>query len=521
MTTSPPPSSSKPSRQARRAASFPGWSLRVDPQDLSLRPLTWRDWLREIRVSGSVGLVCSVVLHGLLALILAWVLVTQPDRSDLDPLLVSWLDPAEPTKTAQRRPVTLPLLVDTATPASRSTTPTPPPQPRPEAPRAVRPADVQGMLQLRRTMTGRSAEELERAGSSTKALAAIKAGLAWLARQQLADGRWELHQGYPQAGSPVLRTDSGATALALLCFLGAGQTSLTGEHAPTVRKGLQWLLEIQDRQTGDLHDQRQEEGRNAAIYAHAMATMALCEALALEGEQQWLEEPARRAIEYLLRAQHPEQGGWKYRPLTHTMRGDLSVTGWALMALHTARMAGLSIPAHEFDRSVNFLDSVQVQQGARYKYEPLDPPQRVSPAMTAEGILCRQWLGWPADHPAQRDAVAWLTSDENRPEWAPGRRNLYAWYYTAQVLHNLGGEPWQSWYPLVRDLIIKHQVTAGSTRAPHDVRGSWHPTQPPGMEIEYGEKAGRLYVTALCLLILETPYRHRPLYEADHPEAAE
>jgi len=145
--------------------------------------------------------------------------------------------------------------------------------------------------------------------------------------------------------------------------------------------------------------------------------------------------------------------------------------------------------------------------------EPLDPPSRVTPALTAEGLLCRQWLGWPKHHPPLVDGMKWLLADEQQPEWSPGRRNVYAWYYTAQLFHNLGEETWQEWYPPVRDMVVKAQVQAGSAKSPTDVRGSWHPTSPPGTGEEYGDKAGRLYVTAMCLLILETPYRHRPIYD--------
>ncbi|MDZ4686961.1 MAG: hypothetical protein SH850_17945 [Planctomycetaceae bacterium] len=205
-------------------------------------------------------------------------------------------------------------------------------------------------------------------------------------------------------------------------------------------------------------------------------------------------------------------GGWKYRPISKMMVGDLSVTGWALMALHTARMAGLNVPPQEFERASAFLDSVAERGGARYKYEPHDPADRITVALTAEGLLCRQWLGWDRHHPPLTDGVTLLTADEHRPQWSPGRRNVYAWYYTAQVLHNLGGEPWEEWYAPTRDLVVKSQITSGSAKSPTDIRGSWHPNQPPGAGEEYADKAGRLYVTALCLLILETPYRHRPVY---------
>jgi hypothetical protein len=198
-------------------------------------------------------------------------------------------------------------------------------------------------------------------------------------------------------------------------------------------------------------------------------------------------------------------GGWKYRPLDATGIGDLSVTGWALMALHTARMADVEVAPEAYLLAWSFLDSVQEtpRDGAIYKYRPdwaAAPAQRWS--MTAEGLLCRQWLGWERDDPAQRRGVEFLLAAENVPEWKEGRRNVYAWYYTAQVLHNRGGDEWRQWFAGAQRQIVSHQAADGS----------WHPARPRGAPLEYADAAGRLYLTVLCVLVLETPYRHTAVY---------
>jgi hypothetical protein len=348
-------------------------------------------------------------------------------------------------------------------------------------------------------------------GGSPEAERAIKAGLAWFVRHQATDGHWELHQGYPDAARSYIKTDTGATALALLALLGHGNTHQTGEHQAAVAKGLKWLQGIQDRSSGDLHDQRQEEGRNPSFYAHSMATIALCEALALTRDDQ-LRPSAELAVKYLITSQHPDMGGWKYRPLTQrVMAGDISVTAWALMALHSARIAGIPIAPDEFERSSGFLDRVQEMGGARYKYEPNEPATRVTAARTAIGLLCRQWLGWPRNYPPMVDGVKFLMEERHRPEWSAGRRNVFEWYYITQVMHNIGGNDWKVWNAAVRDAVIRSQVSGGSPKPGQDTRGSWSP-KPEGEGEEYADKAGRLYMTAMCVLILETPYRHRPIY---------
>lgn len=487
--------------------------------------LTWIERLKRDIRTGGLGLLGSLVLHTIALVILGLIWFQVSTSGDGDPLAVSWgpAGSARGGKSGRKlTPVAIPLnlgpspnTIDTS-PAAKSNTGTSDGQGAGKGQGTsvgdgvgVSPVDVRNSLGSRNP---RMRGSVEGAAAGTDADNAIKMGLLWLSRQQENDGHWELHQGYPDHGFSTIRTDTGATALALLAFLGHGDTHQNGEFSKNVDKGLKWLRAIQDPKTGDLHDLRNEEGRNGAFYAHAMATIVLCESLALTQDKE-LEAPAKHAVEYLLSSQHPENGGWKYRPISKLMVGDLSVTGWALMALHTARMAGIDVPHEDFVRASAFLDSVRVRGMARYKYEPTTPDSKASPALTAEAILCRQWLGWPKNFPEMTQGVRYVTEEEQTPNWSNGRRNVYAWYYTSQMLHNLGGEDWKKWNQAVQTAVIRNQVKGGK-----EVGGSWHPTSPPGDPFEHSEKGGRLYMTALCILILETPYRHQPIYAA--PEVA-
>ena len=489
--------------------------IAVDFEPLAVR-LQLQSWLERLRrdiKSGGFGLVVSLAVHAVLMIVLALIIFQTRSSGDGDPLIASWLTPAEKAESSARRrkPLALPIEVGSL-PATKPVEKTPSETgeldntPKP----GVSPVNVSQSLESRNPRTREA--NLERLGGTPKAEQAIRQGLQWLVRQQKSDGHWELHQGYPDPCFPTIRTDTGATALALMAFLGHGSTHQTGDHTEVVAKGLKWLRATQDPATGDLHDLRQEEGRQPAFYAHAMGTIALCEALALTGDNE-LKQPAEQAVRYLLESQHPQHGGWKYRPISKQMVGDLSVTGWALMALHTARMAGLEVQQEEFERASHFLDSVQAKGSARYKYEPTSPDNKATAALTAEALLCRQWLGWPKTFQQMTAGVTYVTSDENLPAWSGGRRNVYGWYYTSQMLHNLGGDDWKRWNIAVRDVVVKNQVTGGGNKPGQDIRGSWSPNTPPGMGEEYADKAGRLYMTALCILILETPYRHQPVYE--------
>jgi hypothetical protein len=280
-----------------------------------------------------------------------------------------------------------------------------------------------------------------------------------------------------------------ATALSLLPFLGAGQTHLEGEYTDEVLRALQWIAQ-QQKENGDLRGSG--DGR---MYAHGQATIALCEAFALTGDEQ-LREPAQLAINFIVRAQHRE-GGWRYQP---GERGDTSVVGWQLMALKSGQMAYLYVPSKTFELTGLFLDRVQRDKlGGRYAYQPGGNPTDV---MTAEALLCRQYLGWRKDNEGLRDGVKFLL--EKHPPDAD-KPNIYYWYYGTQVMHHYGGPEWRKWNAKMRNVLVDTQETKGHAA------GSWKP-DGRGHSGGFADRGGRIYMTTLALCILEVYYRHMPIY---------
>ena len=511
-TASPKVKASKPAvRPKRVVANVPQFFLTLNVDEVGSHSLlTWKERLRHQWVNNREGFLTSLGLHGLLVLIFALYLLPMSGQGRPAILDVGWTPiPSAAAKEAMTKPVKIESLIGpvkttagvSEAKAKKKDTKADDAKPGPGE-NAAKPVEVGGALAAR---TGEGRAVIWQELKIDKSERGIGAGLAWLVRQQEKGGNWKLHEGYPDPGERVIRTDAGATALALLAFLGDGHTTTEGQHAKVVAKGVAFLKSIQ-KASGDYHD-HEELGRQTAFYAHSQATIAMCEAYALTHDPS-LKTSCERAIKFLLDSQHPRDGGWRYQPQNGESMGDLSVTGWALMALHSARIAKINVPMDNFERATLFLETVSEQNGARYKYQPNDPLEKVSPAMTAEGLLCRQWLGWPKDHPSQRDALTYLLSEANRPTWAPGRRNVYAWYYTAQVLHNVGGPEWQEWYQHTSQLILQNQNPGGG-----EVGGSWNPNKPPGSNEEYAAKAGRLYLTALSLLVLETPIRHAAIYK--------
>ena len=340
------------------------------------------------------------------------------------------------------------------------------------------------------------AELLEKAGGTTLTEAAVARGLRWLASVQNQDGSWSL-ANYERHARPKNEGDAAGTSLALLPFLGAGQTHEAGRYKSEVAKGLAWLIANQKRD-GDL---RANFNGQAGMYAHGQATIVLCEAFAMTGDEK-LREPAQRAIDFIQRAQHVE-GGWRYQP---GEPGDTSVFGWQLMALQSARAArgGINVGKETLQLADYYLDLAskprgqsRVPAGALYRYLPNDGS--FTPAMTAEGLLCRMYLGWSRNNPRMMAGVRWLV-DEHLP--VKDKPNLYYWYYGTQVLHHYGGREWEKWNSAVRDLLVASQQKTGN----HP--GSWEPGQ-----FEWGAQGERIFVTSLAVCTLEVYYRHLPLFE--------
>ena len=330
-------------------------------------------------------------------------------------------------------------------------------------------------------------------GGTNLTEAAVARALDWMARHQHNDGRWTLDE-FDHAGNcngkcrhtGTRRSDEAATALVLQAMLGAGQTHRTGIYQDTVSHGLQYLRSVQSA-NGSFAD---HSSSNTGIYAHALATIALSDAYALTGDEQ-IRLPAQKAVNYLISAQHAA-GGWRYYP---NQRGDLSVTGWQLMALHSARAAGLRVETSSLARASRFLDQVQTDRtGALYGYMP---GREASAAMTAEGLLSRVYLGWKQDEPGLRIGVPQMVE---RFPINMRHGDIYYWYYATQLLHHWGGREWEYWNERMSDVLVTSQVQYGHAE------GSWDPNDP------HGREGGRLYMTVLATCTLEVYYRHAPLF---------
>ena len=347
---------------------------------------------------------------------------------------------------------------------------------------------------------GRKEAMLRAFGGTEATESAVREGLRWLQRVQQNDGGWSLLGKY--ANPAATENREAATAMALLAFQGAGKlpTNSKADFGQTVARGWRWLLERQNPDGSFFNS----HGSNHRFYTNAQCTIALCELLAMTGDESY-RKPAEKAVAYLIETQ-TDLGGWKYNP---GVQSDLSVTGWVLMALKSARMAGIEVPSPVFGKIGGFLDLVQRSDplvyaplGSRYVYEEPDVFNREAvPTLTAVGVLSREYLGWPADDKRVDKGLEFLLT--HKPEWRRGKTDIYYWYYATQALIHAGGPRWTEWNEVMRELLPENQVKDNNKE-----RGSWDPR-----EDAWGASGGRLYMTCLSIYTLEVYYRHLPLYQ--------
>lgn len=348
-------------------------------------------------------------------------------------------------------------------------------------------------------------------GGSRATENAVDLALQWLAYHQEADGHWDTKKYQSE-----FKTDTAVSALALLAFLGAGHTEKVGIYQNNVRRAVDWFKSIQGANGclfGDgcnIHPPHPKE----LGYGAAIATLALAEAAGM-GNIADTRAAAQRAINYCTEihqeGKDSERGAWRYAPKTP---GDLSVTGWYIMALKSAKVAGLIVDPASFEGASLFLDSVEKKEKdgdygpvSHYIYMKSNryPTKESIYRMAAIGCLGRQFMGCQKER--IQGSVEWFMEKGGVPEWGQNgdKVDLYYWYYGTLSVFQQGGDLWKRWNEALKGALVEHQCPKG------DDTGSWEPT---GSWKQYWGRAGQTALSALCL---EVYYRYLQL-TPDHTE---
>jgi len=299
---------------------------------------------------------------------------------------------------------------------------------------------------------------------------AVDRGLTYLAGAQSPDGSF----GRDRYGRHV-----GITALACLAFMADGNLPGRGPYGSHVENGHRFIL-----------DSAQETGLIAAdtshgpMYGHGFATLFLGEVYGMTGDPR-TREALVKAVRLIVATQN-HQGGWRYHPLPH--EADISVTICQVMALRSARNAGISVPRETVDRSIAYVRRCQNSSDGGFLYM-IGSGGSLFPR-SAAGVTSLYYAGIYEDE-ALNKGLAYLLKHKNQ---RPGQRSAhyyYGHYYAVQAMHLAGGKYWAEWFPWIREQLLSAQRQQG----------------------EWSSNHGNHYGTAMALLILQIPNRLLPIFQ--------
>jgi hypothetical protein len=379
------------------------------------------------------------------------------------------------------------LALAIAQPATTHAQPDPTDEPRPAAPANVPlgpgPADrtpAPAEAPDARPDGSRSAQNAALEGEITPELDdAVAKGLAYLAREQADDGSF---------GSGRYGKNIAVTALACLALMADGNVPGRGPYARNVEKGLEFVLNSTS-ETGLLA----ADTTNGPMYGHGFATLFLGEVYGMTkgGGNTALaarvHETLVKACTLIERSQNPD-GGWRYNPVPYD--ADVSVTIAQIMALRSARNAGLEVPKETIDKAVEYVRKCQNGDGG-FRYQVTPGPSAWP--RSAAGVASLYYAGVYKDDAIDKGVKYLLTTalpGEGRMNQA---HYYYGHYYAVQSMYLAGGDAWARWWPATRRELIGKQ----------DARnGSW-----PDASV------GPAYGTAMALIVLQMPKRFLPIFQ--------
>ncbi len=357
--------------------------------------------------------------------------------------------------------------------------------------------------------SGRGGRRSGRRKGSKKTEQVVDKGLEWLSRHQSPAGFWDA-DGFScqDGGGPCLAGsrggavyDTGVTGLALLAFLGAGESPRRGDYRMTVAKGVRWLMKSQDGEGCFT-----SRSISNFSYNQAIATLAMIEAYDLSRLPS-IKRSAKKGLAFCLSMQNPYKA-WRYG--VANSQNDVSVTGWMAMVLKAAKNAKLDFDERSLVWARDYIIEMTSEETGRVGYvRPGEPtarepskkaefPSDESEAMTAAGICTRIFSG---EDPKNSRLVKLGIENlllKKLPVWdqARGSIDMYYWYYGTLAMFQYGGVAWKKWNAAMKEAVIDRQRVDGA------FSGSWDPKGP------WAESGGRVYSTALMTMCLEVYYRY-------------
>ena len=326
----------------------------------------------------------------------------------------------------------------------------------------------------------------------------VDKALAYLATQQERDGSFKGHD----VGQPAI------TSLAIMAFISRGHQPGAGPHGAKLEKAIDFVLDTQERDglftylpAPGPYEKRQPS--HTATYNHAIAGLMLGEVYGMcTGKRS---ERVRRAIQaglvftWRLQRQRKDrasdEGGWRYIHDRDDRDSDISVSGWHLMFMRSAKNAEFDVPKPLVDAALGYVRRCYVDSSrGTFSYFP-GKSDKANRTMTGIGALSLA-LGGQHRDPMVRKAADWMLR-KGMDDYNDDDRWHYCHYYMVQAMAQVGGDHWRQFFPGVLNELLRHQRSNGSWR--------------PGRASE--SYLGAVYFTSLGVLTLTPPYQLLPLYQ--------
>jgi prenyltransferase beta subunit len=306
---------------------------------------------------------------------------------------------------------------------------------------------------------------------------AIQRGFEHLRRIQKVDGSF---------GQGRFGEHAGITSLAAIALMADGNVPGRGEFGDCVQKALEFVLR-HSSETGLIVS----DDMHGPMYGHGFATLFLGEVYGMNQEDDRVRDALVRAVQLIVSSQNDE-GGWRYNPVPAD--ADVSVTICEIMALRSARNAGIKVPKSTIDDAIRYVRSCQNDDGG-FRYMK-DVGGSLWPR-TAAGVASLFYAGVYEDESIDR-GLDYLS--RNAFPRGPGgmgggfaqQHYFYGHYYAVQAMYLAGGDRWKAWWPAIRQELLAKQ----------NADGSWTDQQ-----------VGDAYGTAMALIVLQMPKRYLPIFQ--------
>lgn len=296
----------------------------------------------------------------------------------------------------------------------------------------------------------------------------IERGMRYLAAQQSSEGSWGMSDGPTADGHVAI------TSLACIAFMADGHVPGRGRYGENVQRGLDYVL----RHCTESGLIATPTG-GSPMYGHGFATLFLGEIYGMTGDPK-VRDALIKAVRLIVNSQNSE-GGWRYQPVP--VDADLSVTICQVMALRSARNAGIAVPKETIDRAIQYVKQSQNASDGGFRYMLNGGGSGY--ARTAAGVASLQYAGIYQDDAIERGLKYLLDHNQDSTYY------FYGQYYTAQAMFLAGGDYWRQWYPDAREELLGRQASNGAWSGGH----------------------GSSYCTAMSLIVLQVPNRLLPIFQ--------